>query len=75
MEYFSDGRYKKNIKENVPGITFIKNLRPITYTVNVQSLNEYYANGSKQVRDNLSEETADVKKAKRQQEKLCTMAL
>ena len=39
---FSDGRYKKDIKENVPGLAFINNLRPITYTVNVKGLNEFY---------------------------------
>ena len=39
---FSDGRYKKNIKENVPGLTFINALKPITYTVDVDGLNNYY---------------------------------
>lgn len=28
---FSDGRFKKNIKENVPGLEFINQLRPVTY--------------------------------------------
>ncbi len=37
----SDGRFKKNIKENVPGLAFIKRLRPITYTVDVKGLNNY----------------------------------
>jgi hypothetical protein len=39
---FSDGRYKKNIKENVLGLAFINSLRPVTYTVNVQGLNNYF---------------------------------
>ena len=39
---FSDGRYKKDIKENVPGLVFINSLRPITYKVNVKGLDEYY---------------------------------
>ncbi|HYK47519.1 MAG TPA: tail fiber domain-containing protein [Parafilimonas sp.] len=39
---FSDGRYKKNIKENVVGLSFIKSLRPITYTVDINGLNDYY---------------------------------
>ncbi|KAF5029624.1 hypothetical protein DSECCO2_646670 [anaerobic digester metagenome] len=38
---FSDGRYKKNVRENVPGIEFVKLLRPVTYTLNVTSLNDY----------------------------------
>jgi len=37
----SDGRFKKNIKENVPGLEFIKQLRPITYTLDVTSLNKF----------------------------------
>ncbi len=28
---FSDGRFKRNIKENVPGLEFIKLLNPVTY--------------------------------------------
>lgn len=27
----SDGRFKSDIRENVPGLSFIKNLRPVTY--------------------------------------------
>ena len=36
---FSDGRFKKNIREDVPGLEFIKLLRPITYTLDVTTLN------------------------------------
>jgi hypothetical protein len=42
---FSDGRYKKNIKEDVKGLSFINSLRPITYTVDVNSLNKYFDKG------------------------------
>jgi hypothetical protein len=35
---FSDGRYKKNIKENIPGLAFIKLLRPITYNIDVTAI-------------------------------------
>jgi hypothetical protein len=34
----SDGRFKENIKEEVPGLTFINKLRPITYTLNSKKL-------------------------------------
>jgi len=44
---FSDGRYKKNIKEDVKGLSFINSLRPITYTVDINSLNAYYDKGRK----------------------------
>jgi len=53
---FSDGRYKRDIKENVPGLAFINNLRPVTYTVNVKGLNEYYNKGRKHV---ANDETAN----------------
>jgi trimeric autotransporter adhesin len=44
---FSDGRYKQNIREDVKGLSFISSLRPITYTVDINSLNEYYEKGRK----------------------------
>ncbi|TDW97192.1 T9SS type A sorting domain-containing protein [Dinghuibacter silviterrae] len=36
---FSDGRYKKNIQEDVPGLEFINLLRPVTYTLDVNGIN------------------------------------
>ena len=44
---FSDGRYKKNIKKDVQGLAFINSLQPITYTVDITGLNEYYDKGRK----------------------------
>jgi hypothetical protein len=41
---FSDGRYKKNIKEDVQGLKFINLLKPITYTVDINGLNTHYNN-------------------------------
>ena len=35
----SDGRFKKNIKENVPGLDFIRALRPVTYNYDIHGLN------------------------------------
>ena len=32
----SDARIKENIKESVPGLAFIAELRPVTYTLNIQ---------------------------------------
>jgi trimeric autotransporter adhesin len=34
----SDGRFKKNVNENVPGLVFIKKLVPITYTLDVDGI-------------------------------------
>ncbi len=36
----SDGRYKKNIRENVSGLDFIMRLRPVTYELNVTDLSK-----------------------------------
>jgi len=38
---FSDGRFKENIRENVPGLEFITRLRPVTYTLNTQKIDEH----------------------------------
>jgi hypothetical protein len=37
----SDGRFKKNIKENVPGLAFIKLLKPITFNYDIKGLNAH----------------------------------
>lgn len=34
----SDGRFKKNLRENVPGLEFINKLRPVTYTIDVDGI-------------------------------------
>jgi uncharacterized coiled-coil protein SlyX len=36
----SDGRFKKNVKENVPGLDFINQLRAVTYTVDVDAIDK-----------------------------------
>jgi hypothetical protein len=44
---FSDARFKKNIKDDVRGLSFINSLRPITYTVDIKGLDEYFDKGRK----------------------------
>jgi hypothetical protein len=39
---FSDGRFKKQVAEDVKGLEFIKLLRPVTYTVDLPGLDDYY---------------------------------
>lgn len=36
----SDGRLKENVQENVPGLAFISELRPVTYTLNTKKFDE-----------------------------------
>jgi hypothetical protein len=35
---YSDGRFKRNITENVGGLDFIKRLRPVTYNLDVDGI-------------------------------------
>ncbi len=37
----SDGRFKENLSENVPGLSFITLLRPVTYRLNRNAINAY----------------------------------
>ena len=37
----SDGRFKQDINENVPGLAFIEKLRPVLYRINMHKLNEH----------------------------------
>src|SRR6266536_2700064 len=37
----SDARFKKNVKENVPGLVFINQLHAITYTIDVTNLRNF----------------------------------
>jgi len=37
----SDGRFKKNVQSNVPGLEFIQQLNPVTYNIKVNELNEF----------------------------------
>jgi trimeric autotransporter adhesin len=40
----SDGRFKKNIQEDVPGLAFITKLRPVTYTLDIAALDKASGN-------------------------------
>jgi hypothetical protein len=37
----SDERFKENINEDVPGLSFITQLRPVTYQLNREKINEF----------------------------------
>ncbi len=43
----SDGRFKKEVKENVEGLAFINKLRPVTYIVDVPGIDNFYDQGRK----------------------------
>ena len=45
---FSDGRFKKNIELNVPGLAFIQKLNPVTYTLDLHAVEDFlFPNGSR----------------------------
>jgi hypothetical protein len=46
---FSDGRYKKNMQEDVKGLDFIMRLRPITYHLDVTGIQAHL--GQREVKD------------------------
>lgn len=39
---FSDGRFKKNVSENVPGLAFINLLRPAIYLLDTKALSDHF---------------------------------
>ncbi|MDR3713553.1 MAG: tail fiber domain-containing protein [Puia sp.] len=43
----SDGRYKKNVKSNVPGLAFIKQLRPVTYNLDATAIDNILSPASR----------------------------
>jgi trimeric autotransporter adhesin len=43
---FSDGRFKTNVNENVPGLSFISKLRPVTYNIKATALNDFLQRGA-----------------------------
>ena len=48
----SDGRVKKNIKQNVPGLVFINKLNPVTYNLDVDAANKKLYNSKLQKYNN-----------------------
>ena len=45
---YSDGRIKKNVQDNVPGLSFITKLRPVTYHFDLHKQNEMVYKDQKQ---------------------------
>jgi len=59
----SDGRYKKNVKENVKGLDFILKLRPVTYNLDISGLSQKL-NESRGQQTNAQMKTAMAQKEK-----------
>ncbi len=54
---FSDGRYKKNMRENVKGLDFILKLRPITYNLDIAGIEQHLANGKPRTADKSTQQS------------------
>ena len=39
---FSDGRFKRNVQENVPGLDFINRLEPVMYNLDTHALEDHF---------------------------------
>jgi Chaperone of endosialidase len=50
----SDGRYKKNINENVKGLDFIMKLRPVTYQLDIAGISKKLNEANDKERDEFS---------------------
>ncbi|MCW8850720.1 MAG: tail fiber domain-containing protein [Melioribacteraceae bacterium] len=58
----SDGRYKKNVRENINGIDFIMGLRPVSYNLDINAV------ATKLGDDNLDLESSEIKNARANRE-------
>jgi len=54
----SDGRFKVNVKENIPGLNFILHLRPVSYQLDREKINETI--GVNERRRQIKKENPDV---------------
>nr|WP_317631624.1 tail fiber domain-containing protein [uncultured Flavobacterium sp.] len=61
---YSDARIKENVKEDIPGLLFIKALRPVSYTLNVDKQNNIVANGKTDKETDIWEGKYDIQKIK-----------
>ena len=57
----SDGRVKKNIKENVPGLAFINALKPVTYNYDIHAANNKTGLTAMQQKTNADDKASSVK--------------
>ncbi|HEV8081942.1 MAG TPA: tail fiber domain-containing protein [Chitinophagaceae bacterium] len=61
----SDGRMKKEVEEKVIGLDFIMKLRPVTYQLDLNALNNHLKKGTKKMADSTSARAIAQKEQKR----------
>lgn len=60
----SDGRFKTNVKNNVPGLDFITKLRPVTFNWDLHKMNEFMG-----IPDSIYTQNPSQEKARQEKEK------
>jgi hypothetical protein len=55
----SDGRFKKNVAANVPGLTFINQLQPVTYNLDATGIDAYLHPNGKTSKSSPAQQAAD----------------
>jgi hypothetical protein len=58
----SDGRFKSNIKQNVPGLEFINKLKPVTYNLQLQKLDKFRGKEDSLINANMQDYIKEEKK-------------
>lgn len=67
----SDGRVKKNIKQNVQGLTFINKLQPVTYNLDLDAMDKIVQRPALKDKDgNLIQPSQEESKARNQKEQI-----
>ncbi|BDQ03650.1 MAG: hypothetical protein KatS3mg036_0351 [Ignavibacterium sp.] len=65
---YSDGRYKKNVREDVRGLDFIMKLRPVTYNVAVNEISAFLKEDQKRDKDgNITFEPDEIDRKSREE--------
>jgi hypothetical protein len=62
----SDRRAKKNIQANVPGLSFINSLQPVTYNLDLDAIDRLLKTGNTNIDPTLPQEVLDQQKAARE---------
>jgi trimeric autotransporter adhesin len=67
----SDARFKTNVKSNVPGLDFINKLNPVTYTINLNELDNFVYDDKRKELSSFQEyiNNPEYKKSKSEKEK------
>lgn len=64
----SDGRVKKNVKENVPGLSFIRQLRAVTYNLDLDKADDITGVSKRELRKGETENNEQILTARKEKE-------